>query len=62
MRDSIRDEVQAASYPLNLALTETQGSLTVDQRQALEVVQAALQRLTRAAEKTVPPITPDRPK
>lgn len=55
MRDSIRDEVQAASYPLNLALTETQGSLNIDQRQALEAVQAALQRLNRVAEKTVPP-------
>jgi DNA-binding response OmpR family regulator len=63
MRDSIRDEVQAASYPLNLALTETQGSLNVDQRQALEAVQAALQRLSRASEKTVPPgITPDKSK
>jgi two-component system NtrC family sensor kinase len=55
MRDSIRDEIQAASYPLNLALTETQGSLNIDQRQALEAVQAALQRLNRVAEKTVPP-------
>jgi DNA-binding response OmpR family regulator len=62
LRDSIRDEVQAASYPLNLALTETQGSLTVDLRQALEAVQAALQRLTRAGEKTVLPVTPDRVK
>ncbi len=55
MRDSIRDEVQAASYPLNLALTEAQGSLNADQRQALEAVQAALQRLARVSEKTVPP-------
>ncbi|MEW6404028.1 MAG: response regulator [Chloroflexota bacterium] len=55
IRDSIRDEVQAASYPLNLALTETQGSLNGDQRQALEAVQAALQRLNRVAEKTIPP-------
>jgi DNA-binding response OmpR family regulator len=62
MRDSIRDEVQAASYPLNLALTETQGSLNLDQRQALEAVQAALQRLSRAAEKTVLPVTPERSK
>jgi GAF domain-containing protein len=55
IRDSIRDEVQAASYPLNLALTEAQGTLNVDQRQALEAVQGALQRLARVAEKTVPP-------
>jgi predicted phage gp36 major capsid-like protein len=55
MRDSIRDEVQVASYPLNLALTETQGKLNAEQRQALEAVQTALQRLARVAEKTVPP-------
>jgi GAF domain-containing protein len=55
LRESVRDEVQAASYPLNLTLTETQGSLTPGQRQALEAVQAALHRLSRAAEKTVPP-------
>jgi len=54
-RASVRDEVQAAGYPLNLLLTETPGKLTAEQRKALESVQAALQRLLRVFEKTVPP-------
>jgi DNA-binding response OmpR family regulator len=59
MRNSVHSEVQSASYPLNLVLTETTGKLTAEQRQALETVQGALQRLTHISEKTLPPPTGD---
>lgn len=55
VRESIQSEVQAASYPLNLVLTEMPGALNLDQKAALESVQAALQRLSRTSEKTVVP-------
>jgi GAF domain-containing protein len=55
VRASIRDEAQAASYPLNFVLTEMPGALNSEQRQALESVQVALQRLARSSEKTVVP-------
>ena len=54
MRAAVVSEVQAASYPLNLVLTEKPGKLNDAQKQALQSVKDALQRLTRAAEKTVP--------
>lgn len=57
MRDSIRDEVQNASYPLNLVLTEKPGRLNPAQREALESVRDALQRMSRVSEKTTPPTT-----
>lgn len=53
VRESIQSEVQAASYPLNLVLTEMPGALNPDQKAALESVQAALQRLSRSSEKTI---------
>ncbi len=52
VRASIRNEAQAANYPLNFVLTEMPGPLTPEQRQALESVQAALQRLVHSSEKT----------
>lgn len=55
MRAVIRNEIQAAAYPLNFVLTEAPGKLTPEQRQALESVQAALQRLGRSSEKTIVP-------
>jgi len=55
MREAIQGEVQAATYPLNLLLTEMPGVLTPEQRKALESVQSALQRLSRSSEKTVVP-------
>ena len=55
VRAAIRNEVQVASYPLNFVLTETPGPLNPEQRQALESVQVALQRLSRSSEKTVIP-------
>jgi hypothetical protein len=55
VRASIRNEIQVASYPLNFVLSEMPGPLTPEQRQALESVQVALQRLARSSEKTVVP-------
>jgi DNA-binding response OmpR family regulator len=55
MREAIQGEVQAATYPLNLLLTEMPGVLTTEQRKALESVQSALQLLSRSSEKTVVP-------
>ncbi|MBL8101583.1 MAG: GAF domain-containing protein, partial [Anaerolineales bacterium] len=55
MRAAIQGEVQAATYPLNLVLTEMPGALNDEQKKALESVQAALQRLSRSSEKTVVP-------
>jgi GAF domain-containing protein len=51
MRAATAKEVQAASYPLNLVLTETPGNLNDKQKQALLSVQGALSRLAHAAEK-----------
>jgi GAF domain-containing protein len=58
VRDAVREDVQAAKYPLELLQKEKVGSLTEEQRQALQTAQAALQRLTRVTEKTVPPLKP----
>jgi DNA-binding response OmpR family regulator len=55
LRNSIRDEVESAGYPLNLLMTEMPGPLNGEQRKALESVQAALQRLADASEKTATP-------
>jgi DNA-binding response OmpR family regulator len=52
IRKVIKDEVQAATYPLNLVITEMPGPLNGEQKQALESAQAALQRLLAAAEKS----------
>ena len=56
VRNSISEELQAAVQPMELLLSEKLGSLTDAQRQALRTVRAGLQRLTRAVEKTTPPI------
>ena len=58
VRDAVREEVQAAKYPLELLRTQKAGPLTEEQRQALQTAQAALQRLARVTEKTVPPLMP----
>ncbi|MCC6261664.1 MAG: response regulator [Anaerolineales bacterium] len=52
MRKLVKEEVQAATYPLNLVMTEMPGALNAEQRQALEAVQASLLRLSVATEKT----------
>jgi DNA-binding response OmpR family regulator len=56
LRNSITEELQTAIYPVDLLLAENTGSLTEQQRQALQTTRAALQRLARAAEKTTPPV------
>ncbi len=55
VRDAVNNEIQAATYPLNLVLTEMPGPLNAEQRQALESVQAALRRMAHSSEKTVVP-------
>ncbi len=55
MRQTIRDELQTARFPLDDLLAGRSGSLNKDQRRALESVQAALERLARSSEKTIPP-------
>ncbi len=55
IRDSVQSELKAATYPLNLVLTEKPGSLNPEQKTALESVQKALQRLSGATEKTIVP-------
>lgn len=52
-RDTLHGELQAATYPLNLVLTEMPGSLNAEQKKALESVQAALNRISRSSEKTI---------
>jgi len=58
VREAVRDELKAATYPIELLLTEKAGSLQPRQREALQTAQAALRRLSRATEKTVPPAIP----
>lgn len=53
LRQSVRKEVEAANYPLNLMITEMPGALNPDQKKALETVKAAMQKLTRMSENTV---------
>ena len=54
VRHSIAEELQSAAQPLDLLLGDQLGSLTEAQRQALQAVRVALQRLTRTMEKTTP--------
>jgi DNA-binding response OmpR family regulator len=57
IRSSITEELQSATYPIDLLLKDKNSSLTEMQRQALRTARAALQRLARAAEKTTPPVS-----
>ena len=56
VRNSISEELQSAVQPMDLLLSGKLGNLTDAQHQALRTVRVALQRLTRAVEKTTPPI------
>jgi two-component system NtrC family sensor kinase len=56
VRSSVSEELRAAIYPVDLLLTGKPGSLTDEQKRALQTTHAALQRLSRAAEKTTPPV------
>jgi FixJ family two-component response regulator len=55
IRGSLNEELQAANNPLDL-LTENAAALTEAQRQALQTARAALKRLARVVERTVPPV------
>jgi DNA-binding response OmpR family regulator len=58
VRASVQDEVQAVRYPIESMLALKAGPLTEQQREMLHAAHAALQRLARVTEKTVPPLTP----
>lgn len=58
IREAVRDELQAAKYPIELLLTQKEGPLTEGQSQALQTAQTALQRLAQVTEKAIPPVTP----
>lgn len=55
LRESIREEMQVSMYPLEALISGKPGPLTAEQAQALKTIQNSLQRLSRAAEKTIPP-------
>ncbi|MEW6239600.1 MAG: response regulator [Chloroflexota bacterium] len=55
IREALREEMQAAGYPLELLMTEKPGKLSTQQKQALQTIKMALDRLARAAERTTPP-------
>ncbi len=55
LRESIREELQVTTYPLETLASAKPGSLSEAQEQALKTIQNSLQRLSRSAEKTVPP-------
>ena len=54
LKESIREGIQASTYPLEALLSGQFGPLTKEQQQALKTIQNALQRLARTAEKTIP--------
>jgi DNA-binding response OmpR family regulator len=56
VRSSIAEELQSTVQPIDLLLSGKLGSLTEAQRQTLQTARVALQRLTRAVEKTTPPV------
>jgi hypothetical protein len=55
IRSAIMEDLKAATYPIDLLLTEMTGNLSDHQREALKTARAALQRMSRSAEKTTPP-------
>jgi FixJ family two-component response regulator len=54
LRESIREEMQVSTYPLEALLSGSPGPLTEAQEQALKTIQNSLQRLSLVAEKTIP--------
>jgi DNA-binding response OmpR family regulator len=56
VRSSIAEDLKSATYPIDLLLTEMTGNLSEHQREALKTSRAALQRMARAAENTIPPV------
>lgn len=57
LRETVQTELKTATYPIELLLTEKNGALNLEQRQALETSRAALKRLSGEIEKTIPPPT-----
>lgn len=57
LRETVQTELKTATYPIELLLTEKNGALNLEQRQALETSRAALKRLSGEIEKTIPPLT-----
>jgi DNA-binding response OmpR family regulator len=57
VRAAVNEEVKEADNPIEHLLSGRAGPLTDEQRQLLQTAQAALYRLARVTEKTVPPIT-----
>jgi DNA-binding response OmpR family regulator len=56
VRSTVAEEWRSAFHPIDLLLSETSGTLSDRQREALKAARAALQRMARAAERTTPPI------
>lgn len=54
LRESIREELQLSQYQLEPLLSGQYGALTERQKQALKTIQESLQRLSYAADKTIP--------
>ena len=54
LKESIREETQAAMYPLDNLLSGQWGPLNKAQEQALKTIHSGLKRLAHTAEKTVP--------
>jgi len=59
-REAIREEVQTAMYPLGMVLADSAGPINAEQRQALQTVHNAIQRLARASENTIVPGAPQK--
>ncbi len=57
VRNSVAEELKSAAYPIELLLAGKAGNLTDIQRQALQSTRAALQRLARVTEKTMPRVS-----
>ncbi len=57
LRESIREEMQVLMSPLEELISGRTGPLNSAQEKALKTLQNSLQRLARAAEKTIPPHT-----
>lgn len=56
IRSSIIDELRAAVQPIDQLTTGKLGSLNEEQKRSLNGIRSALQRLSRLAEKTTPPV------
>lgn len=56
VRRTVAKEWKSAVDPIDLLLSETTGTLSDRQREALQATRAALERMARAAEKASPPV------